>query len=195
MEKLANAENVYRISEATGISPDTLYKWGRQHGFPTAHWNRRYHGESCEVAECDRLADSLGLCELHYQRLKLHGSTDDPRPTVEERFYVKTTQTSEGHLLWTGGTIQSKSLVYGQFCALGETLAHRVAYRLFVGEIPEGYQVDHLCSITLCVWYEHLEAVPPEENVRRVWERGRAYYQKPGAVFKPRNRDSKGRFV
>jgi hypothetical protein len=34
-------------------------------------------------------------------------------------------------------------------------------------------EVDHLCSVTLCVEAEHLEAVTKLENIRRTWARGR----------------------
>ncbi len=46
-----------------------------------------------------------------------------------------------------------------------ESLAHRVSYRLFVGEIPERFTIDHLCRNRGCVNPEHLEAVPFVENV------------------------------
>jgi len=56
---------------------------------------------------------------------------------------------------------------YGAFKAMGEQRAHRVSYRLFKGEIPEGTEIDHLCKIKLCVNPEHLEAVSHAENVFR----------------------------
>ena len=34
-------------------------------------------------------------------------------------------------------------------------------------EIPEGYEPDHLCRVTLCVNPAHLEVVTRKENVRR----------------------------
>ena len=45
--------------------------------------------------------------------------------------------------------------------------AHLWAYLHWVGEIPEGYQIDHLCKQTRCVRPQHLEAVTPQENTLR----------------------------
>lgn len=44
---------------------------------------------------------------------------------------------------------------------------HRVVYENFVGEIPQGFQIDHLCSVRACINPKHLEAVTPRVNVLR----------------------------
>lgn len=45
--------------------------------------------------------------------------------------------------------------------------AHRLSYELFVGPIPDGYELDHLCRNRGCVNPAHLEAVTHRVNVLR----------------------------
>lgn len=54
--------------------------------------------------------------------------------------------------------------------------AHLLAYEHFVGPVPEGMEVDHLCRNKRCVRPDHLEAVTHAENMRRAAE-GRLPYQ------------------
>lgn len=46
-------------------------------------------------------------------------------------------------------------------------LAHRASYEVFVGPIPDGMEIDHLCFVPGCVNPSHLEAVTARENRRR----------------------------
>ena len=48
-----------------------------------------------------------------------------------------------------------------------KVFAHRWSYQHFIGPIPIGYHVDHLCINRWCVNYDHLEAVTPKENNSR----------------------------
>lgn len=45
--------------------------------------------------------------------------------------------------------------------------AHRISYEMFVGPIPEGLQLDHLCRVRHCVNPEHLEPVTLRVNSLR----------------------------
>ena len=46
-------------------------------------------------------------------------------------------------------------------------MAHRVAYEEYVGAIPAGMQLDHLCRVRHCVNPMHLEPVTPRQNTMR----------------------------
>src|ERR1019366_6438326 len=66
---------------------------------------------------------------------------------------------------WTGGR---SGRGYGQINIHGHTLgAHRYGYERFVGLIPKGKHIDHLCRNHGCVNPSHLEVVTCRENVLR----------------------------
>lgn len=44
---------------------------------------------------------------------------------------------------------------------------HRVAYIEWVGAIPDGLYIDHLCEVPNCIKPEHLRPASPRENVLR----------------------------
>ena len=86
--------------------------------------------------------------------------------TAFERFIIKIDFTAECWL-WTG---EINDGGYGVFVPMGRkpyARAHRCSYELFVGPIPEGLQLDHLCRVRHCVRPEHLEAVHQYVNILR----------------------------
>jgi hypothetical protein len=86
---------------------------------------------------------------------------------VDEVFWQRVDKT-DGCWLWMG---ERDPLGYGRFRWRGRkstsVLAHRNAYEMVVGPIPEGLTIDHLCRNPACVNPAHLEPVTNEENVRR----------------------------
>lgn len=80
------------------------------------------------------------------------------------RFFDKI-QMTETCWNWTAGL---NSYGYGQIRVEGKSFkAHRIAYLLWVGEIPEGLTIDHLCRNRRCVNPAHLEVVPGRINTLR----------------------------
>lgn len=68
-----------------------------------------------------------------------------------------------GCWLWTG-SLNNRGYAGG---IAGYANAHRFAFEHYVGPIPPGRQIDHLCRVRHCVNPEHLEPVSPSENTRR----------------------------
>jgi hypothetical protein len=53
------------------------------------------------------------------------------------------------------------------YAAMDTLRVHRATYEIFVGHIPKGLELDHLCRNTKCINPYHLEAVTHRENVLR----------------------------
>ena len=87
---------------------------------------------------------------------------------LPDRFVRKISVQPDGCWLWTGATNKSRKLTYGNVGWKGNMRrAHRVVYEILVSEIPQGLQLDHLCSVPLCVNPEHMEPVTAVENIQR----------------------------
>jgi hypothetical protein len=84
-----------------------------------------------------------------------------------------------GCLRWTGARIWSN---YGAISVRkwgGQKRVHRVSYELFIGPIPGGYDIEHVCHTRsdcnmrdqcphrLCIEPTHLEAITHHENLLR----------------------------
>lgn len=93
----------------------------------------------------------------------------NPWPSLRERLFSRLELDPSGCVLWTGGRFPTG---YGSIAVNGRSsYVHRLMYEMFVGSIPPGYQIDHLCRIRHCASPAHLEAVPQLENIRRDWHR------------------------
>lgn len=57
---------------------------------------------------------------------------------------------------------------YGGITVAGRRrLVHRVSYEAFIGPIPAGLTIDHLCGVRACVNPEHMEPVTQGVNSKR----------------------------
>lgn len=120
---------------------------------------------------------SRGMCDPCYGKyVREHKRAGDfvpvnpncrkPRPLID-RVLERTAAGHGGCVVWTGhvnpdgyGTIKDSA-------SYASRMAHRVAYELLVGPIPDGLQLDHLCRNTRCINPHHLEPVTCAENLRR----------------------------
>lgn len=127
----------------------------------------------CSHPDCVRPGYCKGLCTLHYQQMR-RGYSGPPVSglPLEVRFWRKVDKNSPAPefrpelgpcWLWLGGVTNSG---YGKV-GMPTRLAHRVAYELVVGPIPDGLQIDHLCRVRRCQNPAHMEPVTARENQRR----------------------------
>lgn len=101
---------------------------------------------TCTVADCTRKFYAKGLCKMHYQRQRMHGTTDPIIGiTDSDRMHLYVDKNGPGGCwIWTGNEFDRGG--YGRLKVNGKHLhAHVWSYQLAGGSIPEGMELDHLC--------------------------------------------------
>jgi hypothetical protein len=84
---------------------------------------------------------------------------------TRERFDAKINASGDCHI-WTGAR---SDVGYGQIRIKGKLYyAHRLAYELERGPIPDGMVIDHMCHNRACVNPEHIQAVSHKQNIENI---------------------------
>ena len=130
---------------------------------------------SCRVEGCFGQTLARGYCNRHYQRWLKYG---DPDITLQLRgasAAERLEHYSEWRgecLIWTAGTDRDG---YGlTYDGHDRVRAHRAAYSLAHGAIPDGMVVRHTCDTPSCINAAHLELGTNRDNVRDRSVRGRS---------------------
>lgn len=120
----------------------------------------------CAEEGCESTPAQGPFCRRHYNKLRMrqwrYGTQAlQAKPSIEERFMSKV-DSSGDCWLWTSPLSLGG---YATF-AVGRKgqRAHRWAYEHWVGPIPKGLQIDHICRVRHCVNPEHLRPVTPQGN-------------------------------
>jgi HNH endonuclease len=136
---------------------------------------------ACVNPACERTPrwPRRGLCRPCYNELlavekatgasadHLFGSRKDTRSgsDPQQRLLNHIAAGYGGCWIYTGRTDHKG---YGTFGWNGRSvIAHRAAYLLLVGPIPDGLTIDHLCRVRRCIRPDHLEPVTLRENMSR----------------------------
>ncbi|WP_454199599.1 HNH endonuclease signature motif containing protein [Nocardia sp. Marseille-Q1738] len=146
--------------------------------------------KQCEIDGCTDLRKGHGLCNRHLKRLREHGdplagrkymatTASKRRPnglTLEETFrWFMPGEPPEAGIPWLWkGPVDEKG--YGTVRHQGRNVfAHRIAYELFVGPIPNGSIIRHKNDVPLDINPHNLITGTRVDNVRDRDERGRAH--------------------
>lgn len=132
----------------------------------------------CTFEGCEKRVSARGLCSGHYRQMSkgqplsaLEHRHPRGMPPEEKFWLFVDKETPSGCWVWRGG-INEKG--YGKFnVATAKTVrAHRFAWELLRGSIPDGYVVDHDnpdfgCHNPACCNPDHLQLVTNMVNIQR----------------------------
>ena len=96
------------------------------------------------------------------------------RITWEERFQTSTCPVANGCIEWTGARLLPPNEPYGVFTSSGKRYrAHRAAWIMAHGPIPDGMMVCHRCDNPPCCNPEHLFLGSAKDNAEDMVSKGR----------------------
>jgi hypothetical protein len=176
LPKSCSVEGCERTVDVRGLC-NMHYKRLRRHGSTEPQRQRLpQRQETCSVEDCERTKHGRGFCKLHYKRFVKHGSPElTPRPTEAERFWSRVA-VGAPYECWPWTARARHTFGYGHFTTDDRRQygAHRYAYELTNGPVPDGLQVMHSCDNPPCCNPAHLSAGTAADNLRDMRDRRRS---------------------
>lgn len=134
----------------------------------------------CSFENCDRKYYARGWCEMHWRRVRKHGSPDGgPRnhaPPMERFWRGVVRDHRQPELCWNYVAGPNRG-IYGRFQVGGKgspaVLAHRYSYEQAIGPIPPGKIIMHICDNPRCVNPLHLRVGTYKQNTADMIAKGR----------------------
>ena len=115
------------------------------------------------------------------------------RLPYEERFWSRVRKTNRCWL-WTAGRGANGYGFFRPSPTSGARLAHRIAYELLLGPIPEGMRLHHICQNRQCVKPAHLRLLTQSESASESSRRAKRWSSplvcRNGHVRTPENTSS-----
>lgn len=136
--------------------------------------------------ESDRISDLVSRTKSHYVATQKRASAaSTASPVISKEMALKTalryasldtlyehTDLVGGCLIWRGAKKRGYGVIAVTPRPIRYELVHRRVWRLAGHELPEGFDVHHLCGNRGCVRVEHLDAMPHSEHMRLHAQRG-----------------------
>lgn len=150
-----------------GHDPSVSYHDGKRWRCRPCHraWARRWHSDNPDATKAQ--GQRYGARERAKRETPL--TPDQRREAVALLAQRSARDADTGCLTWDrtgpGG--------YGHLTFRGRQLAHRLAWEVRHGPIPEGRVIDHLCHNRGCIEPDHLRVATREQNNRNVRPGGR----------------------
>jgi HNH endonuclease len=177
-----------RVERLATCTVDGCGRKHKGHGYCQSHLRQLKRGgllgptRACSVDGCESTDYyANGLCSVHYQRARKHGDPlwVAPVKSNDDRFLEQIERDDRTECWnWTGlrragryGVIAvhptGERHAYGSGERSVKTMAaHRWAFERWVGPIPYGHHVHHVCRNPLCANPDHLKAISPGDHWR-----------------------------
>lgn len=130
----------------------------------------------CQIENCEKVTVARGLCNKHYQRLRLTGTTDVKRSRnpEEKREFIREASFNLGEscVEWPWGLGPTG---YGVVSTVrGPAYVHRISLEIKMGrEIGPDLLALHSCDNRRCLNGSHLREGTYQENMQDKANRGR----------------------